>query len=89
MRGKIRRLAATIKRLNGIVFHYELQVEYLFTDKTGTLTRNEMRFRMCSCNGTVYKELNDGQLYNTASSSVVSIVSVNFWMVGQSGWVQG
>ncbi|KAG7274155.1 LOW QUALITY PROTEIN: hypothetical protein CRUP_013689 [Coryphaenoides rupestris] len=34
------------------------QVEYVFTDKTGTLTENEMHFRECSINGTKYQELN-------------------------------
>uniref|UniRef100_A0A8C3SAH7 Phospholipid-transporting ATPase n=1 Tax=Chelydra serpentina TaxID=8475 RepID=A0A8C3SAH7_CHESE len=34
------------------------QVEYVFTDKTGTLTENEMQFRECSINGIKYQEIN-------------------------------
>ncbi|XP_077899841.1 phospholipid-transporting ATPase IF isoform X4 [Ictidomys tridecemlineatus] len=34
------------------------QVEYVFTDKTGTLTENEMQFRECSINGMKYQEIN-------------------------------
>ena len=30
----------------------------MFTDKTGTLTENEMHFRECSINGTKYREVN-------------------------------
>ncbi|CAB3364729.1 Hypothetical predicted protein [Cloeon dipterum] len=33
------------------------QVEYLFTDKTGTLTENDMVFRRCSINSQCYEEL--------------------------------
>lgn len=41
------------------------QVEYLFTDKTGTLTENLMVFRRCSINGQVYIEKDcDGNLYS-------------------------
>lgn len=32
------------------------QVEILFSDKTGTLTKNEMHFQMCSITGKTYKE---------------------------------
>jgi len=30
------------------------QIEYIFSDKTGTLTRNVMNFRKCSINGVLY-----------------------------------
>ncbi|XP_011693120.1 PREDICTED: probable phospholipid-transporting ATPase IF [Wasmannia auropunctata] len=40
------------------------QVEYLFTDKTGTLTENLMIFKRCSVDGNVYIEKDcDGNLY--------------------------
>ncbi|XP_020288805.1 probable phospholipid-transporting ATPase IF isoform X2 [Pseudomyrmex gracilis] len=45
------------------------QVQYLFTDKTGTLTENLMVFRRCSIDGTVYMEKDcDGNLYELPSS---------------------
>lgn len=40
------------------------QVEYLFTDKTGTLTENLMVFKRCSIDGNIYMEKDcDGNLY--------------------------
>jgi magnesium-transporting ATPase (P-type) len=40
------------------------QVEYLFSDKTGTLTENLMIFRRCFVDGNVYLEKDcDGNLY--------------------------
>lgn len=32
------------------------QIEFIFSDKTGTLTCNCMEFRKCSINGVVYDE---------------------------------
>ena len=35
------------------------QIEYVFSDKTGTLTRNEMEFRFCSIGGVAYADVVD------------------------------
>ena len=35
------------------------QIEYVFSDKTGTLTRNEMEFRCCSIAGAAYADTVD------------------------------
>ncbi|RVE49642.1 hypothetical protein evm_005699 [Chilo suppressalis] len=40
------------------------QIEVLFSDKTGTLTKNLMVFKACSIKGHVYEE-RDGKLYST------------------------
>ena len=38
------------------------QVEFIFSDKTGTLTKNEMIFRQCSINNIIYGKTNSNNL---------------------------
>lgn len=33
------------------------QVQYVFSDKTGTLTCNKMEFKLCVCGETIYGDL--------------------------------
>lgn len=40
------------------------QIEYLFSDKTGTLTENEMVFKHFSIEGRTYEEL-EGNVFET------------------------
>ncbi len=42
------------------VFVFLLQINILFSDKTGTLTKNEMIFQECSINGKKYNFLGSG-----------------------------
>jgi magnesium-transporting ATPase (P-type) len=41
------------------------QIEFVFSDKTGTLTCNEMEFRCCSIAGTAYADVVDESKENT------------------------
>nr|VVW90259.1 unnamed protein product [Nymphaea colorata] len=42
------------------------QIRYVFTDKTGTLTKNNMIFRYFVCNGMLYGDQEDaGEVRNT------------------------
>ena len=51
------------------------QIEYLFSDKTGTLTENEMVFKQFSIDGIVYEE-RGGKLYELTSNVPVDILRV-------------
>ncbi|XP_033119823.1 probable phospholipid-transporting ATPase IF [Anneissia japonica] len=51
------------------------QVEYMFTDKTGTLTENNMQFRQCSVDGVKYEDVNEnlkmlGELKDMTDSGI-------------------
>ena len=48
------------------------QIEYIFSDKTGTLTCNEMKFRRCSVGGVIYGNVVPGQA-DDESGSISSV----------------
>ncbi|XP_038646502.1 phospholipid-transporting ATPase IC isoform X1 [Scyliorhinus canicula] len=49
------------------------QIEYIFSDKTGTLTQNIMAFKKCSISGTTY-----GELCNAAGHKTDKVELVDF-----------
>lgn len=48
------------------------QIEYIFSDKTGTLTQNAMEFKKCSINGVPY-----GEAYTEAQAGMQRRLGVN------------
>ena len=51
------------------------QVEYLFSDKTGTLTKNEMIFKQFSINNQVFEE-RSGKLYQVSKKKPEDITVI-------------
>jgi P-type E1-E2 ATPase len=58
-------------------------VEYLFTDKTGTLTENTMQFKRCSVAGITYFEDGGRMLQLTAAGDERSSILVDTFTVSK------
>lgn len=50
------------------------QVKYIFTDKTGTLTQNQMEFRKCSVGGVVYASVDQKDHGRKVSISALNVL---------------
>uniref|UniRef100_A0A8D9F8N4 Phospholipid-transporting ATPase n=1 Tax=Cacopsylla melanoneura TaxID=428564 RepID=A0A8D9F8N4_9HEMI len=65
------------------------QIEYIFSDKTGTLTQNIMTFNKCSISGTVYGDLvneETGTVKQNLDISLPSDFSWNKYMEKDFAW---
>lgn len=59
-----------ILNYNGIsIIFFFFKVKYIFSDKTGTLTRNVMEFKHCSIAGILYLEGSKDTLINVCTFS--------------------
>ena len=47
------------------------QIEYIFSDKTGTLTRNLMEFKLCSIGGVKFGKMDDDVSVSTTARTPV------------------
>ncbi|XP_071540026.1 phospholipid-transporting ATPase IF-like [Panulirus ornatus] len=56
------------------------QVQYLFTDKTGTLTENCMNFRQCSVHGVKYADV-DGEIQELSERNSDTTQPLHAWPV--------
>lgn len=49
------------------------QIQYVFSDKTGTLTQNIMTFNKCSINGRAY-----GDIIDLRTGDVIEVTDVSY-----------
>lgn len=61
------------------------QIQYIFSDKTGTLTENKMVFRRCTVSGIEYAHDANGKLAETEASSVLMDENTAFSNAAWSG----
>lgn len=54
------------------------QIQYIFSDKTGTLTKNIMTFNKCSINGRSYGDVIDSRTGEVIEITDVSLILIIF-----------